>query len=434
VTQPTTVQLEQVSGFGLTPMIDRLAAILLAGLLLGLLFTDPATGGHALAVPVLVWVAVAIGSLLAMAGPPRPQRTVLDLPIVVMGILLALSWVAAPERGPAPVAQWAFLALVFVAARLMQRPVTRRVTLALALAIASMLLLYVAAYSLLAGVWERPAIYPAVGGWGSFPEIGLLALCVTPVLVGVIGEVGPARLKVASGVLSAIAAGALLMSYSRAAWLSFAVAFVAMGILSLAAGHNRRTALRLAVMIGLLSVVAVSLPLPRHYLSSMLAREGNVAAGTRMTVWQQSADLFTDRWLTGWGPGGFRQVYLDRYGSRPDLAMSDGGHAHNAVLHAAVETGIVGALALIWFYAALLAAAVRGAVRSNLHLRERALAMGLSGATVGYIVRMQFDVFDPAGPASRPLVMIAVLLGAVAATAAMSGTSSTATASRLAGR
>jgi O-antigen ligase len=86
--------------------------------------------------------------------------------------------------------------------------------------------------------------------------------------------------------------------------------------------------------------------------------------GARVAMAAAAIDAFADRPITGVGAGGFSSVYASWLSSRgldPALARTF-DHAHNAVLHVAATTGIVG-VALVSLVVAAMMSAAFGSVR-----------------------------------------------------------------------
>jgi len=207
------------------------------------------------------------------------------------------------------------------------------------------------------GTFEQPNPY---GGY-----LGLVLPLVCGVLLGIgkpgywrywILDIG--RLVAILGL--AIMGAALLMSWSRGAWLGFAAALILMSL----AYTRRATALfallcLLAASVLLLgSVQALPHAIVQRftdflpYLNVFDVRgveltKGNYAVVERLAHWQAAWGMFSDRPWLGVGIGNYEPVY-------PVYSLPDWkeplGHAHNYYLNIAAEAGLVGLAAyfVLW--------------------------------------------------------------------------------------
>jgi len=206
------------------------------------------------------------------------------------------------------------------------------------------------------GTFEQPNPY---GGY-----LGLVLPLACGVLLGV-GKLGYWRLDI--GYLVAILAlatmgTALLMSWSRGAWLGFAAAFVLMSL-----AYSRR-ATTLFALLCLLVAVALLLgsvqALPQAivqrftgvlpYLNVFDVRgveltDANYAVVERMAHWLAAWGMFSDRPWLGVGIGNYEPVY-------PAYSLPGWteplGHAHNYYLNIAAEAGLVGLAAYLVLWGA----------------------------------------------------------------------------------
>jgi len=79
----------------------------------------------------------------------------------------------------------------------------------------------------------------------------------------------------------------------------------------------------------------------------------DIATSRRMSLWSTSMSIFSDHWLNGIGPRGFRHVYLE-YANPDNFFVQEGRrgqtHPHLFVMEIATETGIVGLTGIIFFW------------------------------------------------------------------------------------
>jgi len=192
---------------------------------------------------------------------------------------------------------------------------------------------------------------------------------------------------------------ALIMSWSRGAWLGFAVAFVVMN-----AAYSRRSAALFALacfLVASLLLLGNFRLLPEalvHRLTDFLpylsifdvrgveVTDANYALVERMAHWQAAWGMFSDHPWLGVGIGNYEPVY-------PAYALPGWeeplGHAHNYYLNIAAEAGLAGLSA----YLLLLGTAFREAWRT-VRASEgywRGMAVGILGALTHLSVHNLFD-------------------------------------------
>jgi len=192
---------------------------------------------------------------------------------------------------------------------------------------------------------------------------------------------------------------AMLMSWSRGAWVGLAAALVVVTVV------RSRRALALAVALGLVLSYVLLIGGARYLPPALVQRvsdflpyvggvdvravqvtDANFAVVERMAHWLAAVGMFSDHPWLGVGIGNYPQAY-SRYAIgrwRDPL-----GHAHNYYLNIAAEAGVVGLLA----YLLLFGACLFYAWRVVLHARGygRALALGALGVLVHLSVHSLFD-------------------------------------------
>ena len=194
-------------------------------------------------------------------------------------------------------------------------------------------------------------------------------------------------------------AAALLMSWSRGAWLGFAVAFVLMNL-----AHSRRTAalfvslcllISLGLLLGSFQVVPQSIIqrvtafLP--YLRVLDVRgvkltDANYAVMERLAHWQAAWGMFNDRPWLGVGIGNYEPVYPAYALQGWPLAL---GHAHNYYLNIAAEAGLIGLAAYLVLWGAAFWQALKVIRASRGYWRG--VAVGILGVLTHLLVHNFFD-------------------------------------------
>jgi len=254
------------------------------------------------------------------------------------------------------------------------------------------------------GTFEQPNPY---GGY-----LGLT----TPLAVSLVWVLRDRTRRLAALAASLLMTAALVMSWSRGAWLGFAAAILSMGMLT-----GRRTALLNGAAIVTLALILSGSYLLPPILAERLGglagyltmpdvttteiTEANYALIERLAHWQTALRMWSDHPWLGVGIGNYAIVYpiyaLPRW---PDPL----GHAHNYYLNMGAETGAIGlACYLIFLLSALWQAYRATQVTEGL---PRAIALGTLGALVHLSVHSIFDNLF----VHTMYLQLAVLLGLLA--------------------
>jgi putative inorganic carbon (HCO3(-)) transporter len=200
---------------------------------------------------------------------------------------------------------------------------------------------------------------------------------------------------------------ALVLTQSRGGWMGALAA-----VLVLFALTGRRNAL-IAGAAGIAVVIVLVVVGPNQVMEflsddALQAGEGALRFPFRLEMWRGALRGMVDFPFTGMGLGAFRQVapLLYPLDIPPDYPFT---HAHNHLLHTAVELGIPGLIAYVALW--LLAAWMVVQAYRNARGWRRALAAGLGGALVAYFV---YGVTDTVALGAKPGVAFWCMLGLVA--------------------
>jgi len=215
-------------------------------------------------------------------------------------------------------------------------------------------------------------------------------------------------LLLALGLLGLTSFG-LLMTTSRGAWLSLAVALLLAGLWFIASALSRGSAERrswiLPALLALVLAVAlgVGLAWPGGLFALLEALPGGNTGLDRLNLFRRTLTLVGDYPLIGAGLGGFRMLY-----STYVLLLHVGYtvHSHNLYLNVAVEQGLPALLALAWTGVLFAWAVWRGLVRG-----EGGAGRGLLGAAaLSLLVAVGHSFVDDVLYGSRALVLMFVPL------------------------
>lgn len=192
----------------------------------------------------------------------------------------------------------------------------------------------------------------------------------------------------------------LLLSWSRGAWLAFAVATAAVVL-----AHTRKAAPVVAVLaagaavslvaLGALDLLPASLvarlaDLPEYFGLIDVARtevtDANFAVIERLAHWQAALAMWSAHPWLGVGVGNYAAAYA---GYNLPRWYEPLGHAHNVYLNFAAEAGLLGLLAYLWLWAASLWQALRTAATGDRLVA--AVGAGVLGALTAATVHNLFD-------------------------------------------
>jgi putative inorganic carbon (HCO3(-)) transporter len=218
------------------------------------------------------------------------------------------------------------------------------------------------------------------------------------------------------------ALASLILTRSRAGWIGFAAAVVALalGALWLRGGARVRKTLAVAVPLAVaLLLVGGAIALPR-LLASGDGAGAAIASGdavlqqlsldARIEIWSRAVYALQDFPFTGVGLGAFRRVVNVLYPLFLVPPDADIAHSHNMFLQVGVDLGLIG---LVGYVALLLVAGVAAwhtaATGRGL---ESWVALGALAALVGFHI---YGLADALAPGSKPSVVFWVVLGLVAA-------------------
>jgi len=194
-------------------------------------------------------------------------------------------------------------------------------------------------------------------------------------------------------------AGALLASWSRGAWIGFGAAAVVMGMVW---PRRTRWGVLLAVVLALtgLGLYAANL-VPSAIITRLTdfaaglrlqdvrgvgINDANYAVIERLAHWQAALEMWRTHFWTGVGLGCYEPAY-------PRFALINWpialGHAHNIYLNLLAETGLIGLLAYLSLWGAVLWWTWRATRRAE--GMARGVAVGLLGTWTHLAVHNFFD-------------------------------------------
>lgn len=182
-----------------------------------------------------------------------------------------------------------------------------------------------------------------------------------------------------------VGVAALAVTYTRGAWIGFAV-----GTVGCLAGVRRRALSALALAALAVAVAAMLLASP-----ALLRRArsiGDVADDTtreRLAMMTAGVRLLRERPLTGIGIGQVKHYY-DAY-APPQAVRRHTSHLHNTPLQIAVERGLPGLALWLWIWAAFFARMVSALRRAPPGGADHALLLGVGAGVAAFLVGGLFE-------------------------------------------
>ena len=176
----------------------------------------------------------------------------------------------------------------------------------------------------------------------------------------------------------AIVTVCLFLTASRGAWMSFAAAFITVGMLK-----GKRIA---ALFVVILISIFVFMP---SQTRQRIYETANFESGTtweRVMIWQGNVNMIKEHPVLGFGVNTYSKHFPDY---KPE-GYPDDRYAHNCYLQMASEIGIVGAMLFLVFIAVALFSSFKRIV-SMPDGERKSLAVGLFGGSVGFVLNSAVD-------------------------------------------
>ena len=185
----------------------------------------------------------------------------------------------------------------------------------------------------------------------------------------------------------------LVLTYTRAGWISFAAALAAICFFAV-----RRHWIDPRVVPRVFAAAAVLVLLLFPYWQPVLWRltkPDDQSANSRLFMTQQALMIIADRPFSGIGLGGYQEankLYVPEGKAALSAALAEemrGAIVHNRYLGVCAETGVPGLLFLLWLLISLLRRAYANLAARDEYLGR--LSLGLLGAVTGMCVFFAFD-------------------------------------------
>ncbi|HKJ41449.1 MAG TPA: O-antigen ligase family protein [Sunxiuqinia sp.] len=204
------------------------------------------------------------------------------------------------------------------------------------------------------------------------------------------------RNRILSGITLVLFSAALVFSYTRAAWLSLAVAFIVWLIIKLKIRFRPLfvTGITFVVLIILFQTqVLMFLERNNDQSSSNLATHitsmANVSTDAsnleRINRWSSAIRMFEEKPVFGWGPGTYMFQYAPFQISNQRTIIStnagDAGNAHSEYLGPLAESGLLGTLSFVLIAILILYVGIHTYTRA----REKEVRLIVLSAIIGIV-------------------------------------------------
>jgi O-antigen ligase len=210
---------------------------------------------------------------------------------------------------------------------------------------------------------------------------------------------------------------ALVLSYSRAAWISLAVGLVVF-ILVLLKIKFRWILLSLAVFIGLFYAFQNQIldKLEKNkqdssenfveHIKSIYNISSDASNLERINRWQSAIRMFHERPFWGWGPGTYQFLYAPYQMSKEKTIIStnagDLGNAHSEYIGPLAESGLLGMLSVFAIFSLSIYYGLRVYKRAVTH-EIKIISLGIVIGLLSYFIHGFLNNFLDSDKASVPV-------------------------------
>ncbi len=220
---------------------------------------------------------------------------------------------------------------------------------------------------------------------------------------------------------------ALMLSKSRAAWISMIAALIVLGCVLLKIKF-RWIATAVVILFGLFFAF-------QHQIIDTLEKNKQDASGNlvenlqsitnistdasnleRINRWRSATRLFHDRPVFGWGPGTYQFVYAPYQMSKEKTIIStnvgDGGNAHSEYFGSLAEQGIFGSLLIVALIIVTIYCGLKTYIRSK-NKSAKILVLGATLAFISYFVHGFLNNFLDTDKLAIPVWSLTALIAAI---------------------
>jgi O-antigen ligase len=220
-----------------------------------------------------------------------------------------------------------------------------------------------AVFALLQGISPNGKLFwlrtPRMGGWiyGSYVNhnhyAGLMELLVPIPLIIAVSRLAHEKLRILSGIASAIMVGTIFLSGSRGGMIAIFAELIVLATILLRQKRSIRIAVAVTAFAGVLISLLIWLggkELTVRVTSISKETRSEISGGMRFSIDRDTLHMFRQKPIVGWGLGTFPVVYPKFRSFYTNFFVNE---AHNDYLQLLAEMGIVGFGITIWFLVVL---------------------------------------------------------------------------------
>ena len=384
---------------------------------------DPVVLPKLLAARALVLLLATLFVARWLRGGMKVLRTPLDLPILAYVASAGVSTVLAANRNLAFFGSYGRLEgfltiatyglLFWLTVQSSSNPTAARSVLRALLAGAFVVSLFAVlqavAWALVAG--PTSSLTRAAATFGNSNALAAYLAMALPLAVNEYLRASSTSDRIMAGNVVVMVTIALVLTFGRGGWVGAVVGVM----LVIAAGRasRRRITVMAGAAAGLVAAIVLAVTLLgaggvpiAQATATRLVSLLDPAAGTgaiRLHIWKDTLAMIASRPLVGYGPDNFGLVFPTfQTGSWSRLSIID--ESHSELLQIAATQGVIGLAAFVWLCIAFMRLWWKG--------RHRAMASGVIGACVGYLmtILVNFSVVPAALPFWLFLAAGAVIL------------------------
>jgi O-antigen ligase len=248
-----------------------------------------------------------------------------------------------------------------------------------------------------AGFTERAAHSAMTPFYNDHTAYAAVIAMFIPVLLGFIDDhTSSKRFRIACFVALSIFVGAIVLSYTRAAWVSLIAALLSylVFLFRIKTTIVIGTAATFITLV-LLNWTSIKMELERNEEQSSTDYASHVQSVSNITTdasnverinrWGCAIRMFEEKPILGWGPGTYMFQYapFQKFSERTIISTNfgEGGNAHSEYIGAMAEQGLVGALLFI----TLIMVTVYRASRIIIYSPDREIRLAAKGLILGLV-------------------------------------------------